>query len=56
MKRHAEGLITTWNLQRLWSFERLSTQHFRGRSSCGGNPDGECQPLGGVCAGLGDTE
>lgn len=27
-----------------------------GRTRCGGNPDGESQPLGGICKGLRDTE
>jgi hypothetical protein len=53
---HAEGLILTWNLQRLWIFKRLPTQHLCGRTRCGGNPDGESQPFGGICEGLRDTE
>ena len=40
----------------MWIFKRLPTQHLCGRTRCGGNPDGESQPLRGICEGLRDTE
>ncbi|MEJ6585177.1 MAG: hypothetical protein QNL52_04830 [Synechococcus sp. ChBW.bin.23] len=40
----------------MWIFSGLTTQQLRGRSSCGGNPDGKSQPLWGICEGLRDTE